>query len=57
MFDIGNVLQLKSAGKEKQGGEEQVTEEESHYYDGGQELAPFYPQLETVAALWHARPA
>ena len=51
MFDIGNVLQLKSAGKEKQGGEEQVTEEEIHYYDGGQELAPFYPQLETVAAL------
>ena len=51
MFDIGNVLQLKSAGKEKQGGKEQVAEEESHYCDGGQELAPFYPQIETVAAL------
>ena len=46
MFDIGNVLELKSAGKEKQGGEQQVAEEESHHCDGEREPARFYPQLE-----------
>ena len=53
MFNIGNVLQLKSAGKEKQGGKEQVAEEEEshHYCDGERERAPFYPQLETCGSF------
>ena len=51
MFDIGNVLELKSAGEEKQGGEQQVAEEESHHCDGEREPAPFYPQLDTAASF------
>ena len=52
MFDIGNVLELKSTGEEKQGGKEQVAEEEeSHRCDGERERAPFYPQLETSGSF------
>ena len=46
MFDIGNVLELKAFGEEKQAGKQQVVEE-SHYCDGGRELGPFYPKLQT----------
>ena len=46
MLDIGNVLELKPAGEEKQAGKQQVVEER-HDCDGGQELGPFYPKLES----------
>ena len=51
MFNISNVLELKSAGEEKQGGEQQVAEDESHNCDGEQELAPFYPQPDTTGSF------
>ena len=46
MLDIGNVLKLEAAGEEKQAGKQHVVEE-GHDCDGGRELGPFYPKIET----------
>ena len=46
MFDIGNVLELKTTGKENKGGEQQGMKE-SHYCD----LGCFYPNLKLIVPM------